>query len=81
MLMDSNDTNWEDIESAINRLTEEITKLSHESNRDLESAVFVGMSPDQERRRAQRLNEMQTLLERLQSQLDVLERFKRRRAG
>jgi hypothetical protein len=65
------------IELAIKRLTDEIRKLSDESNRALESAVFVGMTPEQERKREQRLSQMHLLLERLQLQQDELERVKR----
>jgi hypothetical protein len=77
--MDSNGSreNYEAIELAIKRLTDEITALPDESNRALESAVFLGMSRDQERRREQRLNEMHSLLERLQRQQEELDRVKR----
>jgi hypothetical protein len=69
--------NYAAIELAIKRLTDEITKLSHESNSVLESAVFVGMSREQEQRREQRLKEMHSLLERLQRKQEELERVKR----
>ena len=77
--MDPNGTreNYAAIELAIKRLTDEIRKLSDESNSVLESAVFVGMSREQEIRREQRLKEMHSLLERLQSKQEELERVKR----
>jgi DNA repair exonuclease SbcCD ATPase subunit len=76
--MDPNGTkeNYAAIELAIKRLTDEITKLSDESNSVLESAVFVGMSREQEQRREQRLKEMHSLLERLQRKQEELERVK-----
>jgi hypothetical protein len=78
--MGSNESseNYGAIELAIKRLVDEITKLSDDSNRALESAVFVGMSREQEQRREQRLKEMHSLLERLQSKQEELERVKRR---
>ena len=68
--------NYGAIQSAIKRLVDEITKLSDESNNALAAAVFVGMSREQEQRRQQRLKEMHSLLERLQSKLEELERVK-----
>jgi len=65
------------IELAIQRLTDEIRKLSDESNNALEAAVFVGMSREQEQRREQRLKEMHSLLERLQHEQEEQERVKR----
>jgi hypothetical protein len=58
-------------------LVDEITKLFDDSNRALESAVFVGMSREQEQRREQSLKEMHSLLERLQRKQEELERIKR----
>ena len=79
ILMGSNESseNYGAIELAIKRLVDEITKLSDDSNRALESAVFVGMSREQQIRREQRLKEMHSLLERLQSKQEELERVKR----
>jgi DNA repair exonuclease SbcCD ATPase subunit len=77
--MGSNESseNYGAIELAIKRLVDEITKLSDDSNRALESAVVVGMSREQEQRREQRLKEMHSLLERLQKKQEELERVKR----
>jgi DNA repair exonuclease SbcCD ATPase subunit len=77
--MGSNESseNYGAIELAIKRLVDEITKLSDDSNHALESAVFVGMSREQEQRREQRLKEMHSLLERLQKKQEELERVKR----
>lgn len=77
--MDSNGNreNREAIELAIKRLTEEITKLADESNRALESAVFVGMSSEQKQRQDERLKAMHWLLDRLQRQQEELDRVMR----
>jgi DNA repair exonuclease SbcCD ATPase subunit len=81
--MDSKGTkgNCAAIELAIKRLTDEIRKLSDESNNALESAVFLGMSRQQEQRREQRLKEMRSLTERLERKREELERVKRQGRG